>query len=266
MTRIDASRGGNPTVDTRKPAQALHAVSALVHASCCPARMHRHARVPSLRGRSSNRKEAPLLSRSHFRPRLRKSSRWIAIFAACAVLVALLLVFAGSLTSIRGSLSQHDHVDRHARSFEPHSATWRCMEPGSCVDSQRYGSQKFSYGPSRGYFPQGCRWREVVFEDEGATSAYEYWAPQSKQWVVQRPPSCVLEVRLLAHRGLPVSAAHCMVSAALCMAHSVPLSQCMYTATLLLQCNAWRRVAFISSGQYRAGGGGAGRLRLEQVQ
>ena len=75
------------------------------------------------------------------------------------------------------------------------SKAWECMEKESCEDVERYGAGKFSYGPSRGYFPAGCKWREVDFAAEERGPAYEFWHDAAQAWLPERPTACTLDVR-----------------------------------------------------------------------
>jgi hypothetical protein len=70
-----------------------------------------------------------------------------------------------------------------------------CSLEGTCVNSDRYGDAKVNYGPSRGYFPEGCRWREV-FGTDHTGSVLEYWDATSQVWNDKRPTACTLQVRI----------------------------------------------------------------------
>lgn len=69
-----------------------------------------------------------------------------------------------------------------------------CSLEGTCKNTDRYGDAKVNYGPSRGYFPEGCRWREVFGTDK-TTSVLEYWNAASQEWVGERPALCTLQAR-----------------------------------------------------------------------
>jgi hypothetical protein len=74
-----------------------------------------------------------------------------------------------------------------------HGNEWECMDEASCINEEWYGRVKFAYGPSRGYFPRGCKWREVNFEDDRPIS-YEYWHSLKKEWTKEQPQDCILDV------------------------------------------------------------------------
>lgn len=69
-----------------------------------------------------------------------------------------------------------------------------CSLQGTCAYPERYGDAKVNYGPSRGYFPGGCRWREV-FGTGRRGSVLEYWNASTEQWADELPKDCTLKVR-----------------------------------------------------------------------
>ena len=73
----------------------------------------------------------------------------------------------------------------------------QCSEAKTCKNLEKYGDSNVSYGMSRGFFPEGCRWREVFIE--GSPNAMEYWNTDDGVWEVERPASCELKVDILSH-------------------------------------------------------------------
>jgi hypothetical protein len=147
---------------------------------------NRHSSSIQVSGQASGRWPRRAALRKHL-----KNILWV--FTALVVAVACASVWAGSFGPPWRGRTERDRSDVQAP--EVPVATWECMHAGSCSDPARYGERRFSYGPSRGYFPQDCKWREVIFEDTSA-SAYEYWRSDAQQWVSERSKGCTLQVRL----------------------------------------------------------------------
>jgi hypothetical protein len=68
-----------------------------------------------------------------------------------------------------------------------------CSHDSSCVNPSRYGDARFAYGTSRGYFPAGCQWREVLGLN-WTDNLYEYWDSSRQRWVMEKPDACYLQV------------------------------------------------------------------------
>ena len=68
-----------------------------------------------------------------------------------------------------------------------------CSHRHSCEDGNTCGG--VTYGPSRGAFPQGCRWRDV--SPTNGIDQYEYWDELEQIWIDKRPVACTINVCIL---------------------------------------------------------------------
>ena len=128
--------------------------------------------------------------------RQRKYSKlgvYVALAVPCIIFISFLPFFPRGKEILQRVWSRYAHHADQPDSGSLHVSTWECMRPGSCTKRQLYGNSSFSCGPSRGFFPHGCRWRDVIFEgDRGPT--YEYYNSATDQWSTQQPAACVLQV------------------------------------------------------------------------
>jgi len=83
----------------------------------------------------------------------------------------------------------HDEVNPNLESTN----NCLCSHRDSCEDGDECAG--VTYGPSRGAFPHGCRWREV-FPSNG-TDQYEYWDELELIWKQDRPVDCTINVCIL---------------------------------------------------------------------
>lgn len=124
------------------------------------------------------------------------STRWLVQGTLLSLLLCVVLLyfvaplFQPSPPALDpGETGQHELVP--AKATDPDA--WECMGPGSCANAALYGDVRFAYGPSRGFFPAGCQWRDVLFEGDRPQS-YEYWAQETQTWTTEQPAACRLQV------------------------------------------------------------------------
>jgi hypothetical protein len=126
----------------------------------------------------------------------RKKALQLSILCLVACIISIYRFAHASVSKRRKEAEESPQ--QHRIQYADHlPASWECMQPGSCQNLHRYGATNFSYSPSRGFFPAGCKWRDVTFEN--GTRQYEYWLQDSGSWVPEQPIACTLQVRDADH-------------------------------------------------------------------
>eukprot|EP00892_Ulva_mutabilis_P005351 jgi/Ulvmu1/3188/UM015_0229.1 len=77
-----------------------------------------------------------------------------------------------------------------AKSTADYMADCSCSHRDTCEDGATCDGVIF--GPSRGAFPHGCRWREI--SPSNGTDQYEYWDELEHVWVDLRPSACTIKL------------------------------------------------------------------------
>lgn len=136
--------------------------------------------------------------RSQVKLRQQTSKSWITKkrviqFILICLLACIVSIYRFAPGLVLDSDEGEESQQQYSIQYADHLAeSWECMQPSSCQNPHLYGAANFSYSPSRGFFPAGCKWKDVIFDN--GTRLYQYWSDDDNSWLLQQPTACTLQV------------------------------------------------------------------------